>query len=77
MGMFDYVEYEANCENCGKPLRDFQSKDSHCLMDTIQPSEVDGFYTSCAHCMTWHDFIVDRVCAANSITVKMEKTERN
>jgi len=70
MGMFDYVEYEANCECCGEPLSGFQSKDGDCVLDTIQPSQVDNFYCQCNNCKTWHDFNVNRSCKADAEKAK-------
>ena len=69
MGMFDYVAYECDCEKCGEPLSNFQSKDAACNMDTIGPSQVDYFYTTCDKCGSWHDFEVNRVCTVSSIDV--------
>jgi len=62
MGMFNYINYEANCEECGTPLKGFQSKDGACEMKYLPPSDVDYFYTLCSKCNTWHDFKVTRVC---------------
>ena len=61
MGMFDYVNYKADCRKCGKPLNDFQSKSAHDgedLMRTLEPKDVSNFYTNCEKCNTWNDFKV-------------------
>lgn len=58
MGMFDWVEYEANCHKCGDPLTGFQSKSGPCCMKKVKPSEVTGFYASCKKCGVWHNFHV-------------------
>jgi hypothetical protein len=55
MGMFDWIEYKHDCE-CGEPLEGFQSKDGDCVLATLQPSDVEGFYTACDDCGKWHDF---------------------
>ena len=46
MGMFDTVNVDINCPDCGNKL-DFQSKSGNCVLDLIQPEEVDNFYTYC------------------------------
>ena len=63
--MFDYVKppREIACPECGHPLRDFQTKDGDCYLNTVTDlSEIDHFYTSCDKCRTWVDFVrkVDR-----------------
>lgn len=56
MGMFDYVDFETTCPNCGKPLTGFQSKDLSCVLETVKPENVNFFYTSCDNCDTWVEF---------------------
>ncbi len=73
MGMFDFVRYTANCEKCGEPLKDFQSKDGECLLKVIRPDQEDYFYSICEKCHTWHDFTVDRVCIVRNIEVQVKK----
>lgn len=73
MGMFDYVKYKADCIKCGKPLKDdFQSKsalDEESLLRTLEPKDVERFYTNCEHCGTWNNFKV--------IPMKIIQTDRN
>ena len=69
MGMFDYVEYEANCERCGTRLGGFQSKSGPCSLSKLQPEDVDWFYAICHKCGSWHDFKVERTCTVSSVTV--------
>jgi hypothetical protein len=69
MGMFDYVNYQADCDKCGQPLSDFQSKDGPCELGFLAASDVDYFYTSCSKCRTWHDFKVHRVSIVKGIDV--------
>lgn len=56
MGMFDNVNFKMNCPNCGKEVDDFQTKDHHCALNTIDPDLVDDFYSSCDNCKTWISF---------------------
>lgn len=56
MGMFDYVSFKDNCKRCGAELKDFQTKDTECLLETVHPSETRRFYTSCDKCDLWHEF---------------------
>ncbi len=53
MGMFDYVEYEMPCPDCGVLVDNFQSKDGPCVLDTVSPCDVQEFYTTCPGCGTW------------------------
>lgn len=71
MGMFDNIKYEHNCEKCGEPLVDFQSKDADCELNTLTPDKVEHFYTSCGNCGTWHNFYVERECVVKEITVEV------
>jgi len=73
MGMFDHINYEAKCENCGAELKHFQSKDGPCELKHLPPDAVDYFYTSCDECKTWHDFKVHRVCIVKQIDVTTRK----
>jgi len=57
MGMFDWINVKINCPNCDKPLGGFQSKDSNCALDLIDPDYVVNFYTTCNHCKKWVEFI--------------------
>lgn len=53
MGMFDNVNFEMNCPKCLCKVKGFQSKDSDCTLDTIDPVAVDTFYSSCPECREW------------------------
>lgn len=56
MGMFDYINYEMDCPECGARVSDFQSKDGPCALDTLEYWEVDYFYASCENCRAWVEF---------------------
>lgn len=58
--MFDYVRYEAPCKKCGKILTNWQSKDGECLLNHLEPREVERFYALCmdSSCWTWNRRIV-------------------
>ena len=61
MSLFDYVEYEAECWKCGKPLHEFQTKDGDLpQMATLKPDDVERFYTYCRECGAWNEFQVFR-----------------
>lgn len=47
MGMYDTVNVDINCPDCKSKLT-FQSKSGYCMLDLIQPEEVDNFYTYCS-----------------------------
>ena len=54
MGMFDYVKYTGICFKCGSPIEEWQSKDSDCLLQMIEPSKVREFHSSCPSCEAWN-----------------------
>ena len=56
MGMFDYVHFEMDCPKCVERIKDFQSKDFLCEMETIEPDALQNFYASCRKCKTWIEF---------------------
>ncbi len=59
MGMFDYVKYkEQPCYKCGAMLKNYQTKDSGCNMDTIEPWQCLNFYDYCDNCKTMNEFAV-------------------
>ena len=53
MGMFDNIKYEAPCPKCGNILDDWQSKDGPCVLDKLEPWQVQHFYTLCKKCGSW------------------------
>lgn len=58
MGMYDNVNYECRCPNCGETVTGFQSKDGPCELGMIEVSEAHNFYTDCHHCDEWIEFVV-------------------
>ncbi len=54
--MFDYVDYECICPVCNKKVSGFQSKDGNCIMETIDTSKINNFYTVCRQCGCWIEF---------------------
>lgn len=60
MGMFDSINFKMNCPRCKKDMGDFQSKDGPCLLIELEFFEVDNFYTSCNHCLTWVEFTLNK-----------------
>ena len=56
MGMFDWVHFEMECPTCGAAVNGFQSKDSACNLDTIEPDTLRNFYSSCPKCKAWIEF---------------------
>lgn len=73
MGMFDWVNYKADC-SCGRPLTGFQSKDGACNLAQLDPHEVKRFYTHCT-CGLWHEWEVNAevVEIVTSIDIKKVK----
>ena len=50
MGMFDYINLEIKCPNCGGAVSGFQSKENGCMMTTLEYWEVNNFYSGCEKC---------------------------
>jgi hypothetical protein len=58
MGMYDYVDYAADCSVCASPLSNFQSKDADCRLNVVSPAKVHRFYAHCKACGAWNEFRV-------------------
>ena len=56
MGMYDIINFKMNCPICGKDAGEFQSKYRECLMEKLELSKVDNFYTMCDSCGAWIEF---------------------
>jgi hypothetical protein len=54
--MFDHVEFEAPCPTCGVAIRNWQSKDGPCLLETLKPWQVTRFYQACRECGSWVEY---------------------
>lgn len=52
MGMFDYVDFEMSCPDCGALLKDWQSKDRECNLEILPVTTVEHLMTSCDTCYT-------------------------
>lgn len=57
MGMYDSINLEMNCPRCGNEYLEFQSKEGLCVLDRLNPEEVDYFYTHCDTCDAHITFI--------------------
>lgn len=55
MGMFDHVNVDISCPECGGKV-DWQSKDGPCVLTTVDPTEVTDFGCYCHECHTSHSF---------------------
>lgn len=50
MGMYDSIDLEMDCPNCGDKYLEFQTKEGHCVLDILEPQAVESFYTVCGTC---------------------------
>jgi hypothetical protein len=50
MGMFDEIDYKTTCPVCHSKIDEFQSKDADCILKTLDPQDVDTFYSNCDTC---------------------------
>jgi len=58
MGMFDYINHQVNCPECGSVVDSFQSKDGVCMLSSLEFWEVDRFYDSCDSCGAWIEYYI-------------------
>jgi hypothetical protein len=56
MGTFDNVNFKMHCPGCGKAVTGWQTKQGPDAMLTIEPSDVDNFYSSCHLCGLSYEF---------------------
>ena len=78
MGMFDYVNYECICPECGSDVIGFQSKDGECYLNHLNPLSVDNFYTSCDGCDSWIEFMaMDKITLPENRVFKRVVTGAN
>jgi hypothetical protein len=56
LGRFDYVKFEVDCPSCGSKVADFQTKDGERLFETLEPFQVNNFYSRCDCCGSWIEF---------------------
>lgn len=59
MGLYNNVKYKCTCPVCNHIVDDFQTKCGDCFFDTVNPEDVDHFYSGCDVCNTWIDVIRD------------------
>ena len=71
MGMFDYVNYQDECPVCKTqiPKENFQTKDSDCNLDILEPKQVNYFNGWCPNkeCNTRISYKVHRTCIVDRI----------
>ena len=56
MGMFDYVNFKMPCPSCGAGVDGWQTKDSTCSLELVEPDSLTRFYASCPGCNAWLEF---------------------
>lgn len=66
MGMFDYVNVNLKCPNCGEKVGGFQTKDGSCVLGHLNFNDVMNFYSDCEKCKCWIEVNVNK----NSIPEK-------
>ena len=75
MGMYDNINFKIECPRCKKEIQGFQSKDGHCVMETLEFYEVNNFYASCSNCRTWIEFTLKGNRQNRELTIKDYKKE--
>jgi hypothetical protein len=53
MGMFDYINFKANCPECGTEITNWQSKNGKCALEVLEPWQVKVFHALCNNCKTF------------------------
>jgi len=59
MGMYDHVNFETTCPQCGGKVTDFQTKDGPRMLSNMEIWEVNNFYSSCTKCKIWIEYNID------------------
>jgi hypothetical protein len=62
MGLYDYVDFKANCPDCGEEETHWQTKEMVCRMEVLNPSLVSFFYTICDNCDAWISYTRQENC---------------
>ena len=74
MGMFDDVNFKMPCPECGKEVRGWQTKDTDCNMDMVEPDATNNFYAPC-DCGCWIEFARNQVADKPRREVPLTKAE--
>ena len=77
MGMFDWVNHTCRCPICGYKVTGFQSKDGRCYMGTVEPDDVESFYSSCDNCETWIEYLNLKMIEPNIEVIKKIKNKED
>ena len=75
MGMYDNVTFKGNCPSCGAENTDWQSKDGPLALCTLDPVDVNYFYTSCKECGKWINAETERQLVSVKLSIEEEKDE--
>lgn len=54
--MFDWIDLEIDCPECGAKVNGFQSKDGPCELLRLKPQDVWCLYDECESCGAWITF---------------------
>ena len=63
MGMFNWVNYQMNCPECGHLVTGFQTKDESLVslyLENVEINQIGKFYSECDNCGLWIEFILKR-----------------
>jgi hypothetical protein len=75
MGVFDYINFECDCPICGARIKEFQSKDSDCSLDILEPEEVDNWYSLCDRCENYVEFGWKRIIRSGAYMIRPTEEE--
>ena len=71
MGMYDNINYECTCPVCQGKVNNFQSKSGDCVLDTLEPTQVENFYSLCGECGCRLEFNI-KTRASYTLTMRGE-----
>jgi len=56
MGIYNYVDFEVNCTECGTLIKNFQTKDGESSFNIVKFNEVNNFHSICPNCGSFIEF---------------------
>ena len=63
MGLFNWVNYEMECPECGHLVVGFQTKDESLVtlyLEKVEINQIGKFYSECDECGLWIEFSLKR-----------------
>lgn len=56
MGVYNLVDFQINCTNCGTLITQFQTKEGPGIFEIVKFNEVNNFHAICPGCESFLEF---------------------